>query len=86
MKIRSFITLNSSQIALQYLCLVYITCNIILTEQIPHYIDNNNIDRNNECMIFFNLQKVNFKKSGFMYINSENVHGYKKNCITEEIE
>lgn len=87
MKIRSFITLNSSQNALQYLCLVYITCNIILTEQIPHYIDNNNIDRNNECMIFFNLQKVNFKKSGFMYINSENVHGYKKkNCITEEIE
>lgn len=29
-------------------------------------------------MIFFNLQKVNLKKSGFMYINSENVHGYKK--------
>lgn len=82
MKIRSFITLNSSQIALQYLCLVYITCNIILTEQIPHYIDNNNIDRNNECMIFFNLQKVNFKKSGFMYINSENVHGYKKKIVS----
>lgn len=43
------------------ICLVYITCNIILTEQIPHYIDNNNIDRNNECMIFFNLQKLILK-------------------------
>lgn len=30
----------------------------------------------------FEFAKVNFKKSGFMYINSENVHGYNKKIVS----
>lgn len=82
MKIRSFITLNSSQNALQYLCLVYITCNIILTEQIPHYIDNNNIDRNNECMVFFNLQKLILKNQALCILIAKMYMDIKRKIVS----